>query len=445
MFRKIPVFLFLITFVVAPIAAAQSAKEVDELRKKVAELEKQIESLRSTADSEQIEEMARRIEILTREIESLRIEKAAPAAADEFDAGLGQAASKIYRSGNGFSFGGYGEMVYHDYDDPGATSELDFLRAVLYTGYKFNDRVLFNSELEVEHAKVEGDEGEVALEFAYLDFRLRPEANVRAGLLLMPFGLVNEMHEPTAFLGVNRPSVERSIIPATWRENGAGLYGDVGPVSYRAYVVTGFDAEGFSASGIRGGRQEGAEAAAEDLGFVGRVDWAPVEGLLFGGSFYAGNSGQGLETPSGENIEAPVDMFELHGDARIRGWWLRALWVDGSVGDVSQLNESLGLTGSESIGESFGGWYAEVGYDLATVVSMGQMSVTPFVRYESLDTQKDVPSGFSANPANDREILTFGVSWKPIPQTVFKIDYQNIDNEAGTGVDQLNLGLGYIF
>ena len=56
-------------------------------------------------------------------------------------------------------------------------------RAVLYTGYKFSPRALFNSELEVEDATTEGG-GNVSIEFAYLDFLLRPEANVRAGQVL---------------------------------------------------------------------------------------------------------------------------------------------------------------------------------------------------------------------------------------------------------------------
>ncbi|MDX1584542.1 MAG: hypothetical protein R3338_13180, partial [Thermoanaerobaculia bacterium] len=326
--RRITFFFLLIALMITPVVSAQS--EVDELQERVAELEETLESLKKTADPEQLEELERRIEILTREIESLKIERGEPAEADEFDAGLGEAASKIYRSGTGFSWGGYGEMIYENYDSSrddgvasGKTDQIDFLRAIIYMGYKFNDWVLFNSEIEVEHAD------EIFVEFAYLDFMLRPEANIRAGMLLLPVGLVNELHEPTAFLGAKRPFTESSIIPTTWRENGAGLYGEMGNFSYRAYVVNGLRGESFSSSGLRGGRQKGSKALADDFAFAGRLDWAPVEGVMLGGSLYTGDSGQDLA------VDASTQILELHADARLRGWWLRGLWADASVDDVA--------------------------------------------------------------------------------------------------------------
>src|SRR4030095_768336 len=110
----------------------------------------------------------------------------------------------------------------------------------------------FNSEIEYEHATTgEGDEekGEVSVEFAYLDYLIRPEVNVRAGLVLIPVGFINELHEPPVFLGARRPEVEDRIIPTTWRELGAGVFGDAGPITYRAYVVNGLDSSGIEAGG----------------------------------------------------------------------------------------------------------------------------------------------------------------------------------------------------
>src|SRR5207245_6852458 len=130
---------------------------------------------------------------------------------------------------------------------------LDLERAVLYFGYKFNDRTLFNSEIEFEHAVAgEGEKGEVAVEFAYVDFRATKRFGLRGGLLLVPVGFLNELHEPPIFHGALRPEVETDIIPTTWSENGLGFYGVAGPVSYRAYLVTSLRAAGFSAEeGIR--------------------------------------------------------------------------------------------------------------------------------------------------------------------------------------------------
>lgn len=422
------------------------AAQVRELQEKVAKLEQQ-----GSIPAADLAEIRRQIDILTRQIEELKVGGEEPTAGESGAYGLGAAASKVYRSEGGVSIGGYGEMVYENYADrddgvaSGKTDQLDFLRAILYAGYKFNDRVVFNSEIEVEHGTTGDGIGEVSLEFGYLDFMLRPSLNVRAGMVLLPIGLLNELHEPTAFLGAKRPDVERTILPSTWRENGVGLFGDVGTVSYRAYVVNGLDSKKFSSSGIRSGRQKGAAAKAEDFALVGRLDWHPVPGAVLGGSLFTGGADQGTTTPAGDAYDATVTIGELHADANVRGWLLRGLWASGEVGDAAQINLANGLTGPKSVGEEFGGWYGELGYDLGTVLPIGEAAVIPFARYEELNSQESVPSGFALDPSKDVSVLTLGVSWKPLPKAVIKLDWQNYDNAAGTGVDQLNLALGYIF
>ena len=91
---------------------------------------------------------------------------------------------------------------------------------------------------------------------------------------------------------VQRPEVERRILPSTWRENGAGLFGTIAErVDYRVYAVNGFDGSGFDSSGLRGGRQKGSEALANDFAFVGRVDVHAAPGLMVGGAVWVGQSG----------------------------------------------------------------------------------------------------------------------------------------------------------
>jgi cell division protein FtsB len=386
-----------------------------------------------------VREMARQIEVLTQEIEALKTRQTEPkaeAATTESQYGLGAAASKVYRAESGVSIGGYGEFLYQNNSAPGELATADSLRAVVYTGYKFNDRVLFNSELEVEHANLERG-GNVELEFAYLDYLIRPEFNVRGGLVLLPIGLTNEQHEPTAFLGARRPVVEQHIIPSTWSDLGAGVFGDVGRVSYRGFLVTGLNASGFGPEeGIREGRQAGGEATAEDWAAVARVDWHPIEGTMFGGSLYRGDSGQG------GGFDGGVTLGEVHAQAKLRGVTLRALATRGSIGDAAAINGANGLTGEESVGSRIGGWYLEGGYEIG---GPREMSFIPYARYEQLDTQRRVPAGFLRNPENDQTILTLGVAFRPISQTVLKLDWQDIDNAANTGSKQWNVSLGYIF
>ena len=417
-------------FAVLLVTVPLFAQDASDLEKRLRALEEKISQMQPSQD---LAEVKRQIEILGQEIEALKTRQTKTAVADVEQYGLGAAASKVYRSESGISIGGYGEFLYQRPDGEIATA--DSLRAVVYTGYKFSDRMLFNSELEVEHANLERG-GNVELEFAYLDYLIRPELNVRGGLMLMPVGLTNEQHEPTAFFGARRPLVERVIIPSTWMELGAGAFGDVGQFSYRGYLVTGLNAAGFnSEDGIREGRQAGGEAAAEDWAGVVRVDWHPFEGTIVGGSAYSGDSGQGA------GFGGRVTLGEVHGAAKFRGITARALVARGSIGDAAAINNELGLTGDESIGSRFGGWYVEAGYD----ITRGEMSLTPYARYEDLNTQRRVPAGFTSDRANEQSIFTIGFAFKPISQTVIKVDYQNVDNARNTGTNQWNVALGYIF
>ena len=440
-----------------PGAAADAAASPagDDLGARLAALEKELAALRAEIDqlraagaaSAAPAELERRIEALSQEVERLRLGAAASAPkAQESVGGLGPAASKVYRAGRGVSIGGYGEMVYLDpssrADDgtpSGETATADLQRAVLYFGYKFDDRWLFNSEIEFEHAVAgDGEKGEVEVEFAYVDWHRTQALGARGGLLLVPMGFLNELHEPPIFFGVERPEVETVIIPTTWRELGGGVYGQAGPVTWKAYLLNSLNAAGFSAdAGIREGRQEGAEAAARDLALTGRVDWAPVQGALLGAGLFTGDTAQDASGVDGARLVA----WELHAEYRWRGLRARALYAQNRLGNADQVSA---LTG-QVIGSRQTGYYVEAGYNVLDGRRATSQELSPFVRYEAFDTQAAVASGMTADPANDRRDLTVGLHYRPIPNIAIKFDWQDQGNSAGTGVDQYNLGLGWLF
>jgi len=411
-------------------------------------------------------EIERKIEVLTQELEKSNLgEVAEPIYEKKY--GFAPAAAKVYHVNRGVSIGGYGEMVLQDWDseqDNGAPanrkSELDFLRAVLYVGYKFTDKILFNSEIEFEHASTSGGSsprGEVSLEFAYLDFMISQPVGIRAGLLLMPTGIVNELHEPTLYHGARRPNVENDILPTTWRENGAGLFGEAGPFRYRTYVVTGLQAvdesttssngiDGFKSSGIRNGRSKGAKSIAEDWAWVGRVDFEGIPGTVIGASVYSGNAGQDFTDSAGTTLDVSVDIWDVHGLCEYRGLEFRGLYAKTRINDVARLNvkNGLGASGTNSIGEQQFGGYLELAYDVLSLIE-SKHYLAPFFRYERIDTQERVPAGYSKNPANSRTEYTYGLTYKPHPNTVIKADFTDVDNQAGTGIDKINAAVGYLF
>jgi len=435
-----------------PVAGATPDDDrLQELEREVAELRAAIEELRAAGLAEQrLAEIERRLEILAEEVENLKVGDASVTVSRDGEyAGLGPAASKVYAKEQGVSIGGYGEALLEFFDDKREdgspaekTDRFDFLRAVFYFGYKFSDSWVFNSEIEYEHASTSNG-GSVSVEFAYLDYLYRKQLNLRAGLVLLPMGWLNELHEPTVYLGAVRPQTERRIIPTTWRENGIGAYGVLGGFNYRTYVVNGLDASGFSAGGLRGGRQKGAKAKAEDFAWVGRLDYTGVPGLTAGLAGYFGDSGQDLEDADGGSIPVGTSIFDLHLEYRYRGLELRGLWARAELDDVARLNEALGYEGAESVGETLEGGYLQAGFDV--LAGRGKSSLTPYLRWEQINTQHEVPDGWSADPANDQEIFTLGLAYQPIEQLIFKAEYQSVGNDAQTGVNQFNLSMGYIF
>jgi len=429
-----------------------AATAVEELRRQIDALKAELARLSAgPSASERLGELERRIDLLAAEIERART-----GGATEVEAmargthGFAPAAAKIYRAGKGVSIGGYGEALYERYADEnqagaasGRTDQTDFLRGIVYVGYKFTDKILFNSELEFEHAST-GKGGEVSVEFGYLDFQPNRKVGFRAGMLLVPMGFLNELHEPPIFHGAKRPDVESAVVPSTWRENGAGIFGEAGPVQWRAYIVSGLSSAGFTAAGIRGGRQSGARSKSEDFAFTGRVDFTAVPGLLVGASAFSGKSGQGV-TQGGSTIGGRVSLFDLHAQYEHRGLQVRVLGAKSTLDDAVLINRQNGFTGNKSVGDGHYGWYVQAAYDVMTLKPSRQWSVSPFVRYERLDTQDGVPTGFAEDPATDRTVLTAGIGVRPIANVVLKADFQRHRNEARTGVNQFNLAVGYLF
>jgi len=436
----------------APAAAGETASSAD-LARKLKELEEQVAALkaevargRAAAGAAAPSDLEKRIDALSKEIERLRLGDAAAPPAGETAGGFGPAASKVYHARRGVSIGGYGEMVITDPDDhaddgsaSGETASADLLRAVLYFGYKFNDHLLFNSEIEVEHAvAADGDAGEVAVEFAYVDYRHNDAWGARGGLLLVPVGFINELHEPPIFFGSTRPEVEQFIIPTTWRELGGGLYGRAGPVDWKAYLVTSLDASGFTAAeGIRDGRQEGMEAVAEDFALTARVDWTVRPGLVLGAGGFSGDTAQANAGLDG----ARVVQYEGHAEWRWRGVQVRGLYARTRLDDAA----AVGTLTGEAVGSQMNGYYGEVGWNLLSLRKGSKQELSPFFRHEALDTQAEVPAGVLADPANDRRVHTVGIHYRPIPNLALKADWQGFSNAAGTGVDRINLALGWLF
>ncbi|HUQ86786.1 MAG TPA: hypothetical protein VM096_04450 [Vicinamibacterales bacterium] len=327
-------------------------------------------------------------------------------------------------------------------------AEADLHRFVLMVGHSFSDRIKFWSEVEVEHAFVEGEEesGEVAVEQAYIDLAVNRRVNVRAGMVLIPVGILNERHEPPTFHGVERTFVDTVIVPTTWRDVGAGVFGDLGRgFSFKAYVVPGLDAMGFSADeGIAEGRQQGGHANASDPAMTGRLEFRS-RGLTAGGSFWYGGSGFGLVRL---DIDPPtvgvgsVDARYRRGRHEFRGQWsMVSITGAGDLNRAIQARVGIG----PNIASRLLGAYGEA----ATRISPDSWphEVMVFGRYEIFDTQNKMPDGFLPLQHLKRSAFTTGVTYYPDPDVAFKMDFIQERNKSSVinAPWRMNLGVGWWF
>ena len=316
--------------------------------------------------------------------------------------------------------GGYGELHYNNLDQPTGSrkKELDLHRFVLEISHQFNNDIRLFTELEVEHALVEdtadgSGPGEVEVEQAYVQIDLNDEMNLNAGVFLIPVGIINETHEPTAFYGVERNPVEKNIIPATWWEGGVMLSGrTASALSYDVALTSGLD----GGTSIRGGRQKAAKASVDNLALTGRVRYTGIAGLELAATLQLQDD---MTQDSTDSIDGGT-LIETHAVWNTGPVTLKALYAQWDIDGV----------GASSTGmDSQNGGFLEAAYKLMP-------STGVFIRHNIWDNGG---TGDTEKTQSD-----FGINYWPHEDVVLKFDYQAQDKNAGDS-DGFNLGVGYQF
>jgi hypothetical protein len=339
-----------------------------------------------------------------------------------------------------------GYMDFHFNKEEGRDGVVDFHRFVLLINHSFSSNLRFVGELELEHALVEGleEKGELELEQAYLDFLLKREFNLRAGMVLMPIGIINERHEPPVYNGVERPFVDTVIIPTTWFEAGAGVHGELWRgFRYRGYVTAPLDALEFTADeGIREGRQKGSESKVGSPALTGRVEYVGTRNLVLGVSGWRGRSNFSLP-----RLTTTVGVAEFDARYRHRRLELRGEFARVGISDAAALNDAIArLTGvSPNVAEGLQGFYGEAAYRFWAAGP--PRDLVAFVRYENFDTQHRMPDGFIPLKEFDRDAWVFGLTYYPDPDIAVKADFVKLRNQSSVvkARNSFNVGLGWWF
>lgn len=319
--------------------------------------------------------------------------------------------------------GGYGELHYNG----GDKDQIDLHRFVFMINHQFNDKIRFFSEVEIEHALSGDDEpGEVEIEQAYVEFDLNAEHRAKAGVFLIPIGLINEHHEPTTFFGVERNPVETNIIPSTWWEAGVGVSGELpASLNYDLAFHSGLETpvDGSNAFKVRNGRQKAAEATAKDGAVTASLSWNGISGVELGGSAQYQNDVTQRTQP--ENVSAV--LLATHANLRKGPVGLKAVYAHWSLD-----GETVDAVGRDQQA----GWYVEPAYYFETPV--GEMGI--FGRYNQYDNE----AGNSVD--TEYKQIDVGINYWPHQNVVLKADMAFVDAPSGKKDDNIfNLGVGFTY
>ena len=347
----------------------------------------------------------------------------------------------------------YGEVHFNQpmAEKTSYNGSLDVHRQVLLFGYKFDNKTSFITEIEIEHIK------EVYLEQAFLNYKAKPWLNIQAGLLLIPIGIINEYHEPTTFNGVERPLINSTIIPTTWREIGAGVAGNITSIGlrYQLYAVNGplgFDNEAKlnGEKPIRGARQKGSQVTMTGIDVSGRLTYYGVHGLNLALSGYWGKTESSLYhnlhddslSMKSRADSSSVGVRMISGDFRFqkKNFEARGELILMNLSNTSQYNAFT----NQDLGKTAYGYYAEVGYNIGKLIH-AKNKVVPFFRYSNYDTHQQISASLIANPNYKNWAYTSGISWFINPNFVVKGDYQHFINGNNNTLNMINLGVGYWF
>jgi hypothetical protein len=358
---------------------------------------------------------------------------------------------------------GYGEIGYSRPSEDVAATNTDVARAVLGFKHNFDDRTRVTAELEWEHAITSADDaGESEVEQLWLERDFDGGVRGRAGLFLMPVGLLNQNHEPTAYYGVFRPDVDTKIIPSTWREVGLGANGDIGNgLNWDIALTTAPNLSHWDASSTechdRGPLQcihgEGQFAASRTFGGVAALNWRGVPGLWVGGSIVFDNIGQSQPDFAGNG--AKLLLLDAHARYQVGGLDLAGEIVRGTISNTEALNESFfnsAIPDPTYVPHLFYGGYAQAAYK---VFQSGDYALSPFVRYEIYNTAAgfgSLPASLGAVKQPDEHVLTIGANLAIGEGVVLKADYRDYrvnkapDTEEHFNLgNSLNLGVGFTF
>ncbi|MEW6009299.1 MAG: porin [Candidatus Omnitrophota bacterium] len=431
--------LFILLFFFSTLAWADN---LDDLKKQIQELktdyESKIEKLQAqieTLSKHQEEKVSQIEEKLDKKI--LNVEYVG-----RYEGPFGKGGLLI-KNPSGFgnvSVGGYADIEFENFKDSNST--FDQARFILNVGAIPHEKLLFYSEYEIEHGgpNAPGGGGEAKVEQAWISYLINNWINLRGGIVLVPFGKFNLLHDSDIQDLTERPLVSRRLLAATWMEAGMGLFGEfeLGEVlnwklfpdayiNYEGYVINGLD-EDISDTGMRNAKGSLSSDTNNNKAFVSRLGLGLNRNLELGLSTYTGRYGRsGNATRNGKDnlVGLGGDLNFKRGPFELVGDFAYFDFEEGALVDQDDDN----TTAAVSAPKYMRGFYIEPRFHFwpkflnNTYLGQGfkDPKLTLVSRYDWVDIGDD---GDAGGNDNKEKRFTLGLNYRPIESWVFKLEYQ---------------------
>ena len=394
----------------------------------------------------------------------------------------------------GLSIGAYGEVYFGAVQNPAAGGQwqnsFDARRVVLLPTYAITENIIFNAEIEFEHAGSGFDNddklhGTAEIEQVWIDFKFSDPISWRApGIDLVPIGYINQHHEPTQFYSVLRPELYNGLIPSTWKVPATSIYGTiVDGISYQLMAAAsnedfgdGFDlrtdartvpqfpipyfpgVDGISALAFSNPPIGDFSQLTNSVAVTGRIDFTlpQTPGLAWSVSaYYSPNiEPRGAHGDLGNSLgNTSMAVFDAEFRYRIPNTWIElrgeGVWV--TFGNPANLRANNDGDPTDNVGKSMYGFSGEVAVHVPMGTIIGtQWEAVPFYRYTNQNFQTGGYVGTDANTPTGQGQTQFhdvGVAVFPSPKVVLKATYQKVINKdpAGANADTFLGGVGFFF
>ncbi|MEQ1834439.1 MAG: hypothetical protein ABL977_15440, partial [Candidatus Eisenbacteria bacterium] len=259
---------------------------------------------------------------------------------------------------------------------------------------------------------------EIVLELAQIDLLLRPFAQLRAGILLLPLGRFNLSHDGPGNDLPSRPAMATDLLGSALSQPGLGVFGQLdtplaGRFGYEAYAVTGYD-EGILLAGSGGTRLTEGRLNRQDSNdspaVVGRLGWVPARDHSLGLSGYTGSynphRSDGIVFDDARQVRIVVADLETH----LAGFRLS--------GEVAAVHIEIPAALSGIYASRQGGTFVQLSRFLGGDGPAGTADhgFTAALRVDAVDLDRDL-RGDSARS------VTLGIDWRPIPESGVKLSF----------------------